>query len=57
MIISQSEHDNFYQWWQRLECVHRSGTFTAIKIIKCLLPWVTFITLVLLSQITPGKKS
>lgn len=56
MIISQSEHDDFYQQWQRLECVHYSGTFPAIKIMKYLLPRVIFITLVLFSQITPGKE-
>lgn len=36
MIINPSEHDDFYQRQQRLECVHCSSAFipyTAIKII------------------------
>lgn len=56
MIINRSEHDNFYQRWQRLEWVRCGSSFTAIKIIKYLLPWVTFVAWGLFFQFTPGEE-
>lgn len=42
MIINPSEDDNFCQRWQHLERVHCGGSFTSVKILKYLLPQITF---------------
>lgn len=43
MIINPSEDENFCQRWQHLERVHCGSRFTVIKILKYLLPQITFV--------------